>query len=66
MNPLILVAALAFIGTALAYLAGAWGGVLGGVLLIGAAIFIVTAGMVVGSDAYDRGVTDAEAEDIYE
>lgn len=66
MKPLILAAVLAFIGTALAYAAGVWGGFLGGVLLIGAAIFIVVAAMVVGSDAYYRGVSDAQEEDIYE
>jgi len=68
MNPLILTALMAFIGTALAFAAGVWGGLLGGVLLVGAAIFIVVAGLVVGSDAYDRGWQDRDEMegDIYD
>lgn len=66
MKPLILAAVLAFIGTALAYAAGVWGGLLGGLLLIGAAIFILVAGLTVGSDAYYRGIEDAQEGDIYE
>jgi hypothetical protein len=66
MSPLITCAALAFIGTALAFAAGCWGGFLGGLLLIGAAIFITTAGYVIGSEAYDKGVHDAIDDDIYD
>lgn len=68
MNPLMLTAVMALVGTALAYAAGVWGGLLGGILLIGAAIFIIVAGLVVGSDAYDRGWQDRDEleNDIYE
>lgn len=66
MNPLITTAVLAFFGTALAFAAGVLGGLYGGLLLIGAAIFITVSGFVIGSEAYDKGVQDAQEEDIYD
>ena len=66
MNPLITTAVLAFFGTALAFAAGVLGGLGGGLLLIGAAIFITVSGFVIGSEAYDKGANDASGEDIYD
>jgi len=61
-----LTAVLALIGTSLAYTAGVLGGIFGGILLVAAAILIVVSGLVVGAEAYDKGVKDAQAEDVYE
>ena len=66
MNPLILTAVLALIGTGLAFAAGVWGGLLGGILLVAGTIFSMLAYWVVGSDAYNKGVSDAQEEDVYE
>jgi hypothetical protein len=61
-----LTAVLALIGTGLAYAAGVLGGIFGGILLIGATIFIFAAGLLIGAEAYDKGVKDGQAEDVYE
>ncbi len=66
MNSLILTAVLALLGTGLAYAAGVWGGLFGGILLVAATIFNMLAYWVVGSEAYNKDVTDAQAEDVYE
>lgn len=66
MNPIAATACLAFIGTAFAWGAGLAGfNRTGGLLLIAAAILITVAGYILQAEAYSKGVSDAETEDIY-
>lgn len=66
MNPIVTSAVLGFVGVAIAYAAGVVGGFWGALFLIGAAVFITIAGLVVGSESYYKGMRDAQDEDIYE
>ena len=66
MSPIVTSAVLGFVGVAIAYAAGVVGGFWGALFLIGAAIFITVAGLVVGSESYYKGVRDAQEEDVYD
>lgn len=66
MNPIIISAALGFIGTIMAYAAGTVGGTHGVALVVLAAILITVSGFIVGAESYYRGYREAQDDDIYD